>query len=211
MKGIYEYKMAEKNDMCVNCTFSAVCLGTDESCAALRELTNLIEKITIKDKRIVIRTLKRKLEFEYAEPSNWMKNMGERVIKKFEHLEFIHDLEINIGYVLSNEQKLEKGRTVLGKTEKIKKEFKAYLPFDFLITFYEPNIETLDENQIRILMLHELQHIEMGDKGLKIREHDIQDFNNILHQFGINWESSDDVQPDIFDKNFELRGGYSDD
>lgn len=213
MKGAYEYKIAEENTICKACPFSGVCLGAEESCSAIRELLNIIEKETLKEKRAFVRSAKRKLELEYSEPSKAMEEMGKAIIKKFKHLEFIKDLEIKIGYVISTEEKVDKGMIVYGTTQKVKKELKAYLPFDYVITFYEPNVELLNPDNQKILMLHELQHIEMGEQSLKVREHDVQDFSNILHRFGIEWNGIDNQshkQIDILDKAFKWEGGVLD-
>ena len=55
----------------------------------------------------------------------------------------------------------------------------------------------LNENQHKILMYHELQHIGIGEKGHKIETHDIEDFSNILHKYGLDWNSYDKNVPDI--------------
>ncbi|MCM3291632.1 hypothetical protein M3661_15990 [Paenibacillus sp. MER 180] len=75
--------------------------------------------------------------------------------------------------------------------------FKAYLPFDSIITFYERNTGLLSENQQKILMLHELRHITLGEKGLKIRPHDIEDFKDILETYGLDWNEPGKDLPDI--------------
>jgi len=46
-------------------------------------------------------------------------------------------------------------------------------------------------------MLHELRHITLGEKGLKIRPHDIEDFKDILETYGLDWNEPGKDLPDI--------------
>ena len=55
----------------------------------------------------------------------------------------------------------------------------------------------LNENQIKVLMLHELRHIGMGDRGLTIVPHDIEDFSDILEKYGLDWNEYGKELPDI--------------
>ncbi|OZV10781.1 hypothetical protein CIW83_18350 [Tissierella sp. P1] len=75
--------------------------------------------------------------------------------------------------------------------------YKAYLPYDFIITFYENNTGFLNDNQLKILMYHELKHIGIGERGLKINPHDIEDFSDILDKYGLDWNNFGKELPDI--------------
>jgi len=55
----------------------------------------------------------------------------------------------------------------------------------------------MTENQKKILMLHELRHIGIGEKGFRIENHDVEDFRDILERFGIEWNGFDQEVPDI--------------
>jgi hypothetical protein len=68
-----------------------------------------------------------------------------------------------------------------------------------LITFYDPNVSILTENQRKIVMYHELRHIEMTPKGLTVRPHDIEDFESILREHGLNWNQFGNEVLDILD------------
>lgn len=46
-------------------------------------------------------------------------------------------------------------------------------------------------------MYHELRHIGVGEKGLKIVPHNIEDFSDILTKYGLDWNSIDKELPDI--------------
>ena len=40
-------------------------------------------------------------------------------------------------------------------------------------------------------MYHELKHIGMGPKGLKIEPHDVENFSDILEKYGLDWNMPD--------------------
>jgi hypothetical protein len=132
-----------------------------------------------------------------AEVAEDLQAMGEQVISKMPELDIIPGFDIKIGYVRSYEKKADKGKTVCADCRKVNKVYGAYLPYDFIITFYEPNIYYMTENQKKILMLHELKHIGIGERGLKIEYHDVEDFGDILTRFGIDWNWLDKEVPDI--------------
>lgn len=46
-------------------------------------------------------------------------------------------------------------------------------------------------------MYHELRHIGIGEKGLKIVPHDIEDFKDILKEYGLDWGEPGQEVPDI--------------
>ena len=75
--------------------------------------------------------------------------------------------------------------------------YRAYLPYDFIITFFERNTGFLNENQLKVLMYHELRHIGIGEKGLKIVPHDVEDFSDILSRYGLDWNHINKELPDI--------------
>jgi hypothetical protein len=50
-------------------------------------------------------------------------------------------------------------------------------------------------------MLHELKHVGIGEKGLKLVEHDIEDFKDILKQYGIDWNCLDENVIDILSED----------
>ncbi|MMZ66337.1 hypothetical protein D1872_288240 [compost metagenome] len=125
-----------------------------------------------------------------------MKRLAEQIIKRFPEFGIIREFNIKIGYVVSQERKRGE-KITYADCRKVQEVFKAYLPFDFIITFYERNTSLLSENQQKILMLHELRHITLGEKGLKIRPHDIEDFKDILDTYGLDWNEPGKELPDI--------------
>ena len=67
-----------------------------------------------------------------------------------------------------------------------------FIPHDYLIKIYAPNVTYMTDMQKRILMEHELMHIkasENTDGELKIgtKPHDTNDFKDIIEKYGIDW------------------------
>ena len=60
-------------------------------------------------------------------------------------------------------------------------------------SWYEPNIITFNEDQLRTLLFHELLHvkIDISDDGTEkygTNPHDIEDFREIIDRFGMDWD-----------------------
>lgn len=191
MTGMYEYTV-NTNKLCHYCANTDDCGGV---CNATIKLLNTIKSIDYDNKIELLSKMKEQVITEYSEESKIYKELGNKIINRFERFELITDLEIQIGYVVSYEQKKNKNKLVYGQCEKVSKEQKAFLPYDFIITIYEPNAELLSPNQIKILMKHELIHIDYGKNGLKIRDHDINDFVSIISEHGYNW--NDWIEGDV--------------
>jgi len=182
-----------KNLICKTCPKSADC---ETPCAAIEMLYQIYDKQDEKDKVTRIRNLKKQLGIQDAEISRFLKRMAEQIIKRFPEFSIIREFNIKIGYVVSQERKRGE-KITYADCRKVQEVYKAYLPFDFIITFYERNTGLLNENQQKILMLHELRHITLGEKGLKIRPHDIEDFKDILETYGLDWNEPGKELPDI--------------
>jgi predicted metallopeptidase len=132
-----------------------------------------------------------------------LRSLADKIINRFPELSHIDEFigRENICYVLSYEPKGDKGKTVFGDCRAVKGSFRALMDYRYIITFYEPNIQDFTENQKKILMLHELKHIQEDGK---VRLHDVEDFASILHRYGIDWNNYRQEVPDI------LAGGDSD-
>lgn len=115
-----------------------------------------------------------------------------------EYAELIADLRpalkagLRIGCCMSDKEKKSKGRRIFGECQKVPEEWQGFAPYDFIITFYEPNIAGMNDEQLHILAVHELLHVgaqveETGDIKIWIRPHDQEDFNAVLAKFGANW------------------------
>jgi predicted SprT family Zn-dependent metalloprotease len=53
------------------------------------------------------------------------------------------------------------------------------------VTIFEPNVAEFSEEQMRILIFHELLHV--GEDGKSVRPHDLEDFKVIINRFGTEW------------------------
>ena len=84
------------------------------------------------------------------------------------------------------------GKSVFGQCEKVPDKYKWSVPCDFTITIFEPNVERFTEEQMRILILHELMHVGVlkdgNEENYFIRPHDIEDFRTIIEKYGLDWD-----------------------
>ena len=130
-----------------------------------------------------------------------LRRRGERAIKAHDDLHWIKDLKIKIGYCVSDYDKIANGRIVYAECVKVKALYHAYIPYDFIIVFYDPNTEQMSEDQLDILMYHELLHIDMDPGGkLKLRPHDVEEFIPIIDKYGLLWdEIADPAEPECGD------------
>lgn len=128
----------------------------------------------------------RKINEHYAE-------IGRELIESEPELEDIRFSEATICYLSSEHEKTADGKAVLGQCEKIQEKYKWAIPCDFTITLFEPNIEDLSEEQIRIVILHELLHVgirvnnETGEEDYYVKPHDVEDFRYLIDNYGIDW------------------------
>ena len=182
-------------NMCLNCFNYKDCGIT---CSAMRELHNIWSEQNDKDKIARIRNLKRKIGEKESETSEDLRKLGDKIIKKFPEFSFIKEMGIKIGYVISQERK-QGEKVTYADCRKVTPVYKAWLPYDFIITFYERNTGFLNDNQLKVLMLHELKHIGVGVKELKITPHDIEDFKGVINEYGIEWDSIGKELPDILE------------
>lgn len=114
------------------------------------------------------------------------------LIKNEPLLNDIKESEVTILYLSSDYEKKSKGKVVCGECEKIPDKYKWSIPADFTITIYEPNIVTFTDEQMRILIFHELLHVGIkftddGQESYFIRPHDIEDFRYIINKYGLDW------------------------
>jgi hypothetical protein len=184
------------NEICKDCPNKRICLMEETQCQAMEELRIVQATQSLKDRAIFTRLLARKLGIRDAVPSKEMKQLGEAIISKFPELHFINTYGIKIGYVLSYENKCGQ-KITYADCRKLGEVYKAFLPFDFIVTFYYFNTELLTENQKKIVMLHELKHIQINERGLSVRPHETEDFKDILRKFGLDWNEVNQEVPDI--------------
>ena len=105
--------------------------------------------------------------------------------------EDIKDSAATIVCLESDLEKTSRDKIIFGECEKIPSKYKWIIPYDFTITIYAPNVERFTDDQIRILIMHELLHIGIDRDGNEekyyIRPHNIEDFRVILDKYGMDW------------------------
>jgi predicted metallopeptidase len=126
----------------------------------------------------------RKINEHYAE-------IAAELIEEEPALEYIAESNVTIVYLSSDSEKTNKGKVVCGQCEKVPDKYRWGIPADFTITVFEPNVEKFTDEQIKILLFHELLHIGIEEDGNEeryfIRPHDLEDFKLIIDRFGTEW------------------------
>ena len=119
-------------------------------------------------------------------------NIGNELIDNEEELEYIRESEVSIIFLSSSHAKKGKKKIVFAQCEKVADKYKWGIPCDFTITVFDPNVAKFTEEQLKVLIFHELLHIgiEFDDDGNEryfINPHDLEDFKVIVDKFGTNW------------------------
>lgn len=103
-------------------------------------------------------------------------------------------LDCRVGFLLRSEApKRGFGMSTYGKAKKVSDEMKTILPFDFIIWLAEDVFSRLSAHQREALIDHELTHCVWNEKKqtAKLRPHDFEEFNSIVHRYGAWWPDSD--------------------
>lgn len=106
---------------------------------------------------------------------------------------YIKDSRVKITYLDSDQAKKNgNDRYVLGECEKVAAKNRWAITSDFTITLFKNNLIGFTEEQIRIVIFHELLHvgIELGPDGeelYNVQKHDLEDFKIIVDRFGTDW------------------------
>ena len=93
----------------------------------------------------------------------------------------------SIIYLSSTAEKKSKKRKVLGECEKVQEKNKWAIPCDFTITLFEPNLIGLTDDQVAIVVYHELLHIGTDGDSHWVKQHDLDDFKKVVERFGTDW------------------------
>lgn len=120
-----------------------------------------------------------------------LRALGRRIIR--DKFPWIREHGIRVGYCISDaEKKKGRDRYVFGECIKVQDTYTAWIPYDFIIVFYEQATDLLNDYQKEILMEHELMHIGLDPSGhLYIEQHDIDDFRPIIDRYGLDWCATD--------------------
>lgn len=132
---------------------------------------------------------------EHLEINERYAEIASEIIQEEDSLIPIRYSDARIVYLSSDKEKKSKGRTVFGQCEKIPDKYKWAIPADFTITVYEPNVITFSDEQLRILLFHELLHVGIdaddGDEKYSVHPHDIEEFRSIIDRFGLDWQATE--------------------
>ncbi|MCD8397549.1 MAG: hypothetical protein LUD12_10300 [Lachnospiraceae bacterium] len=114
--------------------------------------------------------------------------IGSKLIEEKEVFAHLRNPSCRIAYQECDTSKTNNGKTVYADTEKVKDKLKALLPYDFIITFYGDSLDLSEETKEK-LMYHELRHVGFEAETLKysIIPHDIEDFKDVINQWGVDW------------------------
>lgn len=120
--------------------------------------------------------------------------IGMELIADEPELRHILNSDVRIAFLSSDKAMKHNGGNVLGQCERIQDKYKWAIPYDFTITIFEPNVERLSEEQLRIVLFHELLHVGIGrdlngDEKYTVIPHDIEDFKTIIKRYGIDWSA----------------------
>lgn len=127
---------------------------------------------------------------EICEQNDDYARIGAELIQAEKSLNWIRETEVSIGFMSSNKAKVSNGKTVFGQCERVPDRYKVFIPYDFLITVYEPNVIDFTSQQIRILLHHELLHCGVNmnaEPTYKVVPHDVEEFNEIIDRYGLDW------------------------
>lgn len=119
--------------------------------------------------------------------------IAKELIDQEPELRYIKDSRVKITYLESDQNKKNgEDRYVLGECEKVAAKNRWAITSDFTITLFKNNLVGLSEEQIRIVLFHELLHIGIepgpdGDEIYSVRKHDLEDFKIIVDRFGTDW------------------------
>ena len=122
--------------------------------------------------------------------------IGNDLIQTEDALADIANSQATIIYLSSEHKKVASGKKVLGQCEKVADKYKWGIPCDFTITVFEPNVEGMTEEQLRILLFHELLHVGIefmpdGSERYSVIEHDLEDFKLIIDRYGTDWSKNE--------------------
>ena len=114
-------------------------------------------------------------------------HIAQEVIEEFDELSYLRGGDIQIILLSSDAEKKKGSHLVFGVCEKIPDKYKWSIPCDFTITIFDTNIAEFSDEQLRILIFHELLHVGVDGDRLFVREHDLEDFKEIIDRFGTHW------------------------
>jgi hypothetical protein len=118
-----------------------------------------------------------------------------QIVGEIEDFDDIRIAQPKICVLDCSKPKKSEGRLVFADIKPVPEQYKALCEFDYIITIYTHNTALLNDMQFRILLEHELRHVNIinGSKGIVYGTvgHDFEDFYAIIDKYGIEWSTVD--------------------
>ena len=130
---------------------------------------------------------------EHRQINKNYEKIAQELIENTAELEYIKKSNARIIYLESdNTKKNGTERLVLGECEKVASKNQWAISADFTIIVYKNNCIGLSEEQIKILLFHELLHVGIdygtdGGEVYSVKKHDLEDFKVIIDKYGTDW------------------------
>lgn len=123
------------------------------------------------------------------------RDIAKRLIRTLPEFEELRQAGPRVAYLSSWKEKVKNRKVVFAECCKVEEKYSWCCPYDFFIVVYEPNIEDFNEEQLEILIRHELHHvgIEYTDSGIDyfVKPHDVEEFWEIIADCGLAWSTTD--------------------
>ena len=133
---------------------------------------------------------------EHRQINTNFETIAKELIDTEPELRYIKDSRVRIIFLESDNAKKSGVDTLVhGECEKIAAKNKWAIPADFTITLFVKNNVGMTEEQIKVLLFHEMLHIGItpgadGDEIYSVRDHDLEDFKVIIDRYGTDWAST---------------------
>ena len=124
--------------------------------------------------------------------SSMLGEIANGLIHEMDEFKHLDNPNLRIAYQFSDQEKSGRDKIIYADVEKVKDKYKAFMPYEFVVTFYLPNVEGLDNEHLCRLMYHELKHIGFdGDDKFWTIPHNLEDFRECIDKWGVDWISTD--------------------
>ena len=119
------------------------------------------------------------------------REIARRLIQTLPEFHDIAESDVRIAYLSSQKEKKKNHKIIFAECNKVDEKYSWCCKYDFFIVVYEPNVIDFSEEQIEILIRHELHHVGIDYDGEEIKyyvvPHDVEEFWEIINEHGLNW------------------------
>lgn len=96
-----------------------------------------------------------------------------------------HLLDAKIGFIFRSEAQTSGDKVILGQASKISEKMKVFMDFDFLIWLAQDAWQGMTIAAKQALVDHELCHCKYDGEKASMRQHDIEEFHEIIIRHGL--------------------------